>query len=137
MSSSVKPAAPVQPVKGKVYAKIGVYCGLVAPMHWHAPYTYWQWPWERHTKAGADHDLHDVSNPIWVDAKTSDPTKTGVKLYKPTAAEVKRYNAALKAPEKEIVEGYKAYIKAKKAGGTVMTEAQATAAMTASVLGEA
>ena len=114
-----QPASSAQtpaPVKGKVYAKIGVYCGLVAPMHWHAPYNYWQWPWERHSKPGSDHGLHDVEHPTWVDAKTSDPTKAGVKLYTPTAEEKARYAAALKAPEKAIVDGYKEYIKAKASG---------------------
>jgi hypothetical protein len=121
--------------KGQVYAKIGVYCGLIAPMHWHAPYNYWQWPWERHSKVGSDHSLHNVENPIWVDPKTTDPTRaTGVTLYKASAAEKARYAKALKTPEKAIVDGYKAYIKAKKSGipagptASDINEAQAQAA---------
>jgi hypothetical protein len=100
------------------YAKIGVYCGIIAPMHWHVPYNYWQWPWEDHQigKAGSDHRLHDVTNPIWVYSKCSDPTRANAVRITPTA-EMKRDYAQALSPDSEIakttVASYKDYLRTK------------------------
>lgn len=66
------------------------------PMHWHAPYNYWQWPWENHTRPGSHHDLHDVEYPIWV--------RNGIygRRYYPTPAQVDMYQRALRG-DPEIV----------------------------------
>lgn len=56
------------------------------------------WPWERHRK-GDFHTEHDAAHPTWTKPDGKTP-------YKPTAAEVKRYAAALLAPEEETVKAY-------------------------------
>lgn len=109
----------------QTYAKIGVYCGITAPMHWHEPYNYWQWAFEKHGKPGADHALHNVGNPIWVDAKVSNPTKAGVKRHTATADEKRWYKATLNpdSPESQAIKAaYKTYL-AGRAGATEVVPA--------------
>jgi hypothetical protein len=101
------------------YAKIGVYCGITAPMHWHEPYNYWQWPWERHLthlKPGSDHRFHNVENPIWVHPDVTVPTPI-TPPYAPTADEKRQYREALNYDSQLAVAvraEYKAYLSERK-----------------------
>src|SRR4051812_4879361 len=90
-----------------VYAKVGLYRGILTPMHWHEPYEYWQWPWEQHRKRGGDHALHDVANPVWVHSSCTDPRKQFIP-YLPTPSEAAWYAACLAKPDQKVVESFHA-----------------------------
>lgn len=67
-------------------------------MHWHAPYNYWQWPWEQHQRAPISHRENDVANPTWVRVRRGESPLQ----ITPTDEMVAQYRRALAGPTIEF-----------------------------------
>jgi hypothetical protein len=72
------------------YVKIALYKNEAIPMHYHWPYEYWQFPWEKHRSNPGLHD--NITNESWI---FPDNTPNGRINYSPTDEEVEWYRACL------------------------------------------
>lgn len=72
-----------------VWVKIAMYKDEVVPMHFHDPYEYWQFPWEKHRE-----DYHSsLKLPNWI---WPEQTMSHKSPYEPTEEEIAWYNDCLR-----------------------------------------